>query len=207
LTKESAETFSKAIVNHYWFQMYLDDLPIWAMVGEIVASQEELERLEEVRREKKRGGGWENIMDTFCVSPSCAVCCSVCVCRVCCDGVLSRAVSRVVSSVFVAHSPSVYTHMQVSFLLVSFPLQHTDHEHSPMDADSTFIYTHKRFSVSYNGDQVIEVNLTSEAPKAVKDGAEISMTYSVDWVKTDHPFAMRFNRYLEYSFFEHQIHW
>ena len=94
LTKESAETFSKAIVNHYWFQMYLDDLPIWAMVGEIVASQEELERLEEVRREKKReetrrneGAGGEHHGNIMCISVVCGVLSRV-RCRVCGDAVL-----------------------------------------------------------------------------------------------------------------------
>ena len=24
-----------AIKNHYWYQMYLDDLPVWAIVGEL----------------------------------------------------------------------------------------------------------------------------------------------------------------------------
>ena len=24
-----------AVKNHYWYQMYLDDLPIWGIVGEI----------------------------------------------------------------------------------------------------------------------------------------------------------------------------
>ena len=132
LDEESAAEFSKAIVNHYWYQMYLDDLPIWAMVGEIVASQEELDKMEGQ------------------------------------DGAAA---------------------------------------HEPVPSDSTFIYTHKRFSISYNGNQIIEVNLTSESPKSVKKGQTVEMTYQVDWVATDHDFATRFNRYLEYSFFEHQIHW
>ena len=27
--------FIFAVKNHYWYQMYLDDLPIWGIVGEI----------------------------------------------------------------------------------------------------------------------------------------------------------------------------
>lgn len=38
-------------------------------------------------------------------------------------------------------------------------------------------------------------------------GSTIKFTYSVNWVETAMPFAQRFNRYLDHSFFEHQIHW
>ena len=34
LTKEKFELFAYAIKNHYWYQMYIDDLPIWGIVGE-----------------------------------------------------------------------------------------------------------------------------------------------------------------------------
>lgn len=36
LTKEKYELFAYAIKNHYWYQMYIDDLPIWGIVGEYV---------------------------------------------------------------------------------------------------------------------------------------------------------------------------
>jgi len=29
------ETFIYAVKNHYWYQMYIDDLPIWGIVGEV----------------------------------------------------------------------------------------------------------------------------------------------------------------------------
>lgn len=35
LNEEKAKAFSYAVKNHYWYQMYLDDLPIWGVVGEI----------------------------------------------------------------------------------------------------------------------------------------------------------------------------
>lgn len=34
LNKEKFELFAYAIKNHYWYQMYIDDLPIWGIVGE-----------------------------------------------------------------------------------------------------------------------------------------------------------------------------
>ncbi len=33
----------------------------------------------------------------------------------------------------------------------------------------------------------------------------MTFTYSVQWVPTDTPFARRFERYLDYSFFEHKV--
>jgi len=35
LTAEKYQAFVYAVKNHYWYQMYIDDLPIWGIVGEI----------------------------------------------------------------------------------------------------------------------------------------------------------------------------
>ena len=35
LTDANLAAFLYAVRNHYWYQMYLDDLPIWGIVGEI----------------------------------------------------------------------------------------------------------------------------------------------------------------------------
>jgi len=35
LNDENLKAFLYAVKNHYWYQMYLDDLPIWGIVGEI----------------------------------------------------------------------------------------------------------------------------------------------------------------------------
>lgn len=128
LTEDNAQTFRYAVSQHYWYQMYLDDLPVWGMVGIVVGTDEELQAME------------------------------------------------------AAH----------------------EHEHQVRDA---FIYTSKKFTIAYNGQQIIQVNLTSDDPIEVKPGASVEFSYSVTWVKTDQPFDQRFNRYLDYSFFEHQIHW
>jgi transmembrane 9 superfamily member 3 len=69
------------------------------------------------------------------------------------------------------------------------------------------IFTHRSLSLTYNNNQIIEVNLTSENPVPIQTNAKLSFTYSVHWKQTSKPFADRFNRYLEYDFFEHQIHW
>jgi len=128
LSEKDAETFKYAISQHYWYQLFLDDLPIWGMVGQIVGTEEELRELE----------------------------------------------------------------------------KDTKHEHKVMDS---YIYTSKAFSIGYNGNQIIEVNLTAEEPRDVEPGAHLEFSYSVTWVPVDKPFSDRFNRYLDYTFFEHQIHW
>ncbi|KAG8089374.1 hypothetical protein GUJ93_ZPchr0011g28168 [Zizania palustris] len=55
--------------------------------------------------------------------------------------------------------------------------------------------------------QIIHVNLTQESPKLLEAGKKLDMTYSVKWVQTNVVFARRFEVYLDYPFFEHQIHW
>jgi transmembrane 9 superfamily protein 3 len=62
-------------------------------------------------------------------------------------------------------------------------------------------------SISYNHDRIIEVNLTSENPVSIEPGNKLQFTYSVHWISTTKSFDTRFNRYLEYDFFEHKIHW
>jgi transmembrane 9 superfamily protein 3 len=40
LTEEKYQAFVYAVKNHYWYQMYIDDLPIWGIVGEIEKGDE-----------------------------------------------------------------------------------------------------------------------------------------------------------------------
>lgn len=127
LDAEKAATFEYAIRNHYWYQFYLDDLPIWGMVGEVAGDSSE----ETAEGAGAPGGG---------------------------EG-------------------------------------------------EALMYTHRRLSIAYNGDRIIQVNLTSESPAALTDGAELTFTYSVEWKPTAIGFGKRFERYLDYDFFEHQIHW
>lgn len=35
LDEEKYKAFVYAVKNHYWYQMYIDDLPIWGIVGEV----------------------------------------------------------------------------------------------------------------------------------------------------------------------------
>ncbi|KAF8404268.1 hypothetical protein HHK36_009150 [Tetracentron sinense] len=75
------------------------------------------------------------------------------------------------------------------------------------DNNKQMIYTHKIINVKYNGDQIIHVNLTQDNPKPLEVGKKLDMVYSVKWTLTNITFARRFDVYLDYPFFEHQIHW
>ena len=124
LTEDTSAQLQYAVRNHYWYQFFLDDLPIWGMVGELATPE-----------------------------------------------------------------------------LPEGSPQPADGEGEPL------LYTHKKFVVAYNGRRIIQVNLTSENPVALTAGQSIDFSYTVEWSPTDTPFYQRFNRYLDYDFFEHQIHW
>lgn len=129
LDATSAQLLSYAVSNHYWYEMYLDELPVWAMVGEVVADEDVIREIE----------------------------------------------------------------------------SHTEKPHGI--ADATYLYVHKNVTILYNDKNVIEVHLASEDAQPVAAGKSYELTYSITWVPTSKPFATRFNRYLDNSFFEHQIHW
>lgn len=118
LTEKTAEKFQDAVKQQYWYELFMDDLPIWGFVG-----------TDEKKAEDAAG------------------------------------------------------------------------------SDLVHIFTHKSFDINYNGEQIIQVNLSSENPKPVTASAKLDFTYSVNWFKTDIPFSKRFDRYLDNNFFEHQIHW
>lgn len=71
--------------------------------------------------------------------------------------------------------------------------------------EQLYIYTHKKFSFSFNRDRIIEVNLTAENPVPLVRGTQLEFTYSASWVSTDIPFEKRFQKYLDNNFFEHQV--
>jgi len=120
INNDAEEIFTEAVKEHYWYQMYIDELPVWGMVGEYMMAED-----------ASNGGA----------------------------------------------------------------------------SHQGFIYTHREFSISYNGNRIIEVNLTSENPRPITSGSTYPLTFSVQWLETDKSFANRFDRYLDFDFFEHQIHW
>ncbi|GLJ40297.1 hypothetical protein SUGI_0828140 [Cryptomeria japonica] len=67
------------------------------------------------------------------------------------------------------------------------------------DDQKYLLYTHKNIILKFNNDQ--------ENPTPLTAGKSLELTYSVKWVETNVTFARRFDVYLDYPFFEHQIHW
>ncbi|XP_071952007.1 transmembrane 9 superfamily member 3-like [Antedon mediterranea] len=112
ITEDKLKAFIYAVKNHYWYQMYIDDLPIWGIVGEI-----------------DEGG------------------------------------------------------------------------------QDFYIWTHKKFDIGYNNDQIVDVNLTSEVKVKLEPNIEIPFTYQVQWKKSNVPYVKRFDKYLDPNFFQHRIHW
>nr|CAD2176998.1 unnamed protein product [Meloidogyne enterolobii] len=110
ISRDDADAFVFAVEHNYWYQMYIDELPIWALVGE-----------------KETG--------------------------------------------------------------------------------ASFIYTHKKFEIGYNGDNIVVVDVTAEEKKEIKPNMELSFTYEVIWKQSNTLFDKRFERYLDPSFFQHRIHW
>lgn len=103
-----------AVQHHYWYQMYIDDLPIWGIVGEI--------------------GQDEAVGDSF-------------------------------------------------------------------------LWTHKKFEIGYNGDQIVDVSVTSESKVKLTDGIKVNFSYEVVWRESGILFHDRYDKYLDPSFFQHRIHW
>jgi transmembrane 9 superfamily member 3 len=143
LTAIEATRFAKAIQHRWFYQMYLDDLPVWGMVGEMLP----LSGVATVEKKEKDD------------------------------------------------------------------LQRLDHVSEVSDAEASslkpYVYTSRNLLISYNKDQIVKVDLTSD-PKSlveVKEGATFTFTLFVKFERTDEEFHSRFDRYLDHEFFKHPIHW
>jgi transmembrane 9 superfamily protein 3 len=112
LDDDKLNSFVYAIRNNYWFQAYLDDLPLWGTIGEVEESTK-----------------------------------------------------------------------------------------------SYFLYTHRRLEIGFNGNRIVDVNLTNEGKVKLERGAQIPFTFEVNWKSSSVKFHDRFDKYLDPSFFQHRIHW
>jgi transmembrane 9 superfamily protein 3 len=108
-----------AVKHHYWYQMYLDDLPMWALVGDFGEGE-------------------------------------------------------------------------------------TEHERENGDL---FVWTHKRFDIGFNGNQIVDSNLTTGRRVKLAPGVTLDFSYQVIWHKSSVEFSKRFEKYLDPTFFQHRIHW
>ena len=164
LTQANVRQFKKAIKKHYWYEFFMDDLPIWGFVGENV---------------KTGDGGFAR------------------------DGGASEDENTAARG----HRNARHTDpLHVMHGNTKHHGSHGDDSHSA-GVSQTLVYTHKRFEIGINGDRIVAVNLVNENPKPLVAGSDLKMTYQVTWTPSETAFARRFERYLDYNFFEHQIHW
>jgi hypothetical protein len=82
-------------------------------------------------------------------------------------------------------------------------------------ASRKYIYPHLHFSVGYNKDRIVSVNVTTDhakrhdISKSNPMAKTVKFSYSVDWVKSDMTHGTRMSRYVEGSFLpaSFEIHW
>jgi transmembrane 9 superfamily member 3 len=160
LSVEEAQNFEHAVDNQYWYQLFIDDLPIWGMVGEILDHGHHVA---------------DGLDDVDMQLP----------------GASKKTASNTNNDNKKKRSKRENSQLRVG---------------GDGAERQVLLYTHKRLSLSYNGDRVIAVNLTNDRPVRIEAGVPITFTYSVQWEATDVLFEDRFDRYLDSPFFEHQIH-
>lgn len=120
LDDHKLKAFEYAVKHHYWYQMYIDDMPMWALVGD-------------------HGDGHRD------------------------DGKDSKG--------------------------------------------DVYLWTHKTFEIGYNGNQIVDVNLTTKKRTKLVSGSTLRFTYQVIWKESSTPFSKRYEKYLDPQFFQHRIHW
>ncbi|VDK38558.1 unnamed protein product [Taenia asiatica] len=76
-----------------------------------------------------------------------------------------------------------------------------------MSDGKAMLWTHKKFEILYNHNQIVGVSLGTSDPVEVAGGVEIIYTYEVAWVESKLPFENRYDYYLDASFYQHRIHW
>ncbi|CAE7611870.1 TM9SF3 [Symbiodinium natans] len=149
LTEEKAKALAGMINDNYWYQIYIDDLPIWAFVGEHSKFALDVSRFSMMYRDNNR--------------------------------------SLQLPSSGSGAAPPVPKHLKGK------PLPR--------------IYTHRHFTLFYNNDQIIEVDMEPSSPWPIYGGAPLNLSYTVQWFPTSNEFKDRTNRYLDPKFFEHKVHW
>jgi len=151
LTATQAQAFVRAASDQWFYQMYLDDLPVWGMVGEMLP-----EFNDKVRVSQKNA-----ISD------------------------LDHLDQAVVPGVHSTSTSSTPDHLKA------------------------YVYTTRTLTVSYNGNRIVKVDLTSDPASLIliKEGIELNFKLLVKWESTLLSYHSRFDRYLDHAFFKHQIHW
>jgi transmembrane 9 superfamily protein 3 len=80
------------------------------------------------------------------------------------------------------------------------------------NATDWLLYTHRDFSIGYNQNKVVQVNLTCSSPISLLPTPQTPrirphFTYSVHWHPSDIVYNQRFEQYLDHHFFPMSTHW
>ncbi|KAM3173215.1 hypothetical protein ACTXT7_012950 [Hymenolepis weldensis] len=76
-----------------------------------------------------------------------------------------------------------------------------------MHDENAMLWTHKKFEILYNQNQIVGVSLSTSDSVPVTPGAKIIFTYEVAWIESTLAFENRYDYYLDVSFYQHRIHW
>lgn len=143
LDDAKVEAFTKAIQHRWFYQMYLDDLPVWGMVGELLPSSTHEGSIK--IKEKDDRDRLDHVSDV-----------------------------------------------------------------ADLGADlHPYVYTTRHLHIKYNGNQIVQVDLTSDQESLIKveKGIKLAFSLQIHWESTKDEFHSRFDRYLDHEFFKHPIHW
>jgi hypothetical protein len=171
LSAEDVEAFSYAISRHYWYELFIDDLPIWGFVGDVRVAKSPKGGLSQ----GAGGGGEEQLL--------------------------------------------LYTHKQLDISFNGDRVRRVGEglcvvcgaAHTRCGASAPAPVAHAAalpVCVRVTPQprvQIIHVNLTSTDLVPVKEGQAVNFTVTVNWLPTLTPFSQRFERYLDYNFFEHKV--
>lgn len=71
--------------------------------------------------------------------------------------------------------------------------------------NKSYIWTHKKFEIGYNGNRIVEVNLSFEGKVELKPSMNIDYTYEMNWKPSPITYKDRFKKYLDPKFFQHKV--
>lgn len=75
-------------------------------------------------------------------------------------------------------------------------------------SESYYLYTHWDFRIGYNGDRIVDVNVTSSYNyRELGPNQDLDFTYTVHWIPSEVQFKDRFDKYLDPAVFKPRIHW
>ncbi|KAL7732527.1 hypothetical protein ACLKA6_019165 [Drosophila palustris] len=68
-----------------------------------------------------------------------------------------------------------------------------------------YIYTHKKCDIGYNGQQIVDITLSTEKREELKEGASYAFSYEVNWKSSEINFENRFVKYLDRNFLNKEL--